>query len=104
MKSSKFYRHAQTQHGGEIVDLENILLCKANLSLTAKNFITIDEAKNVIKIKECANNFDSEPHIDSASINSKSTQCVWIYDVVDDYFTDKEKVRFQNYGKCYFLI
>ncbi|TMW46612.1 hypothetical protein DOY81_008308 [Sarcophaga bullata] len=102
MKNPKFYSHAQTQHGDETVDLENIVLCKANLFLTTEDFIPIEEVKNnSINAKQCGNEIDSEKFEsvnsgksleNNSSINSESNQCVWFFDVVEDYFAEKEKL------------
>lgn len=111
MKNPKFYRHAQTQHGDETVDLENIVLCKANLFLTTEGDTPIDEVKtNTLNEKQCGNEVDSEKFEsvnndstieNNSTINSESTQSVWFFDIAEDYFAEKEKVRFQN-SKIFF--
>ena len=106
MKNPKFYRHVQTQHGDETVDLENIVLCKANLFLTTEGDAPIDEVENnTINVKQCGNEVDSEKYDsvnngdfleNNSATNSESTECVWYFDIAEDYFAEKEKVRYQN--------
>lgn len=103
MVNNKLFRHAQTQHGDDTFDLENIVLCKANLispvvdQSELENFKLNNDDKNV----KC-NTSDNEPENlkeneksslqNETNKGSDSQQCVWFFDVEDVETIKNDKV------------
>ncbi|XP_046802033.1 RNA pseudouridylate synthase domain-containing protein 2-like isoform X3 [Lucilia cuprina] len=111
MFNTKLFRHAQTQHGDNTVDIDNIVLCKATIfALPDENSC---EDKTLENVQRSASDNESENiKIDSKMVSdadtvmkSETPQCVWFFEVedvnnVDNSMllppTDKEKPKTQN--------
>ncbi|XP_065357201.1 pseudouridylate synthase RPUSD2-like isoform X3 [Calliphora vicina] len=116
MINTKLFRHAQTQHGDDTVDLENIVLCKANIFTEVEDNV-VQENRDEDKKSDnegCASDTDSvnlksndsKTSETDTHMTSESTQCVWFFEVeeinnvgnVEKLLppNDKEKPKIQN--------
>ncbi|XP_037814086.1 RNA pseudouridylate synthase domain-containing protein 2-like isoform X4 [Lucilia sericata] len=110
MFNTKLFRHAQTQHGDDTVDIDNIVLCKATVfALPGENSFednTLENADRSASDNESENlNTDNNVVSDADNvIKSESPQCVWFFEVEDVNVynskllppNDKEKPKIQN--------
>ncbi|KAM7353966.1 pseudouridylate synthase RPUSD2-like isoform 3-T5 [Cochliomyia hominivorax] len=104
MINTKLFRHAQTQHGDDTFDLENIILCKANL-LRPFHDQTMPENINLNKEPKRYEIFASDNKTLSINVNKEleHSQCVWFFDLenISNFDNDKllpssDKAKIQN--------
>ncbi|XP_037817259.1 uncharacterized protein LOC119607441 [Lucilia sericata] len=103
MFNTKLFRHAQTQHGDDTVDIDNIVLCKATVfALPGENSFednTLENADRSASDNESENlNTDNNVVSDADNvIKSESPQCVWFFEV-EDVNVYNSKVGFYIYN------